>query len=312
MKEQQNKSKEETTKMADTNKDVNNEEAWVICDHENGKEALVNAIDEIDSAGVSEKNDLNKANDNEGNEEIVKDIPVPVKNDPMIASIESESSFEKIDTVDNVIAASTSKDTLITSNADSQVVGLPPKPTSTVQNNVDVVSPIAAKRRSKPSRKDSESESSKRDSYQETKQEIQDSLSFIKAKISEPLKSDNPPKEEFSVVEMKEVSLRDSGTPDYEPITVDDPDPVYESVQEDSPSPQENGKSIKKIAPKKPDNVEIIEKTDLSKRQFAAECIPPLRPARSKRQEKMEVPTWKPPEENILTYLCGCFTKRNK
>ena len=239
------------------------------------------------------------------------------------------------------------------------VTELPPKPPAVEDN---IVSPVATKRKSKLTKQNSETDKTKRDSYQETKQEIQESLSFIKSKLTEPIVPVIPPvekavetvkdegktKAEEPIETVKEknkteaavesktekpvesvkaetktnkveskaaASKQDSpkgSTPDYEPISVNDPDPVYESVVESTPSPQENAKSVGKSGAKQPDKVEIIEKTDLSKRQFGVECIPPLRPARTKKSDKMEVPSWKPPEQNIMSYLCGCFMRRQQ
>jgi len=223
----------------------------------------------------------------------------------MVTSMESESSFENIE----IAAHGEKKET----SDDNPTISNPPEVPPKASHDFEVVSPIAAKRKSKSDKQEKQVEKSKRDSYQETKQEIQESLSFIKSKLNES--PDVPYADTDTTNENMKLSGNDqemgttvgrktsneSSNPDYEPIEVDDPDPVYESVQESSPSLKESCKD------KPAEKVEIINKPDLSKRQFATECIPPMRPARTKKQQMMEVPDWRPPEQNIFTYLCGCF-----
>ena len=481
------KSETVEAKMADTKAEVVSEEDWVICDSNNEKNIpsitgdVVDSPKDIDNIGVDkniESKDMGEDNTPLSvissdvdkteivNEPVVIEKETTSSTDPMVASVESESSFEKIDHFNNMDVHITSdvcnteepkakelrvddsnnvegmaqldqsnmvnnaenldqnKNKIVDDNkpespilekdqetktdvlTDKETVSkeinecgenatiagapmemnvdqpesvpvvteLPPKP-PTVEENI--VSPVATKRKSKLTKQNSETDKTKRDSYQETKQEIKESLSFIKSKLIEPIapiistveqsivtvidegktekqvettkeecqtekpvenvKEKNNPEKPLETVKVeskpekpvdlvkaktktdkveskaeasKQDSPKSSSTPDYEPISVNDPDPVYESVQESTPSPQEIAKSSGKSGTKQSDKVEIIEKTDLSTRQFGVECIPPLRPVRTKKSEKMEVPSWKPPEQNIMTYLCGCFMRR--
>merc|ERR1711874_378775 len=46
-----------------------------------------------------------------------------------------------------------------------------------------------------------------------------------------------------------------------------------------------------------------------AKQEFARECIPPVRPQRSRTRPgaRLSVPDWQPPKQTIFDYLLSCF-----
>ena len=40
------------------------------------------------------------------------------------------------------------------------------------------------------------------------------------------------------------------------------------------------------------------------------ECIPPVRPQRTKRSSRIQVPEWTPPKNDLFSYLFGCVKPR--
>ena len=133
-------------------------------------------------------------------------------------------------------------------------------------------------------------ETSIRDSYQETKEEIEDSLEFIKSKLNPP---EPPAKAKRASKEIKQIE--EEATPALTPVVI--PLPIV--VPSKSADVLENKKEIAAIAKKEAEPV--VEK-------FATDCIPPVRPERLKRNSaKLNVPDWQPPKQNIFSYIFGCF-----
>merc|ERR1711892_429577 len=150
-------------------------------------------------------------------------------------------------------------------------------------------------------------ETSNRDSYQATKEEIEDSLEFIKAKLNQPEVPESPEATRSPAVpaKAKRVSteikhLGEDEIPSPPPSHVVIPLPVV--VPSKTSNVLETKKESFAVAPAADKESEpIVEK-------FARECIPPVRPERLKRNSaKINVPDWQPPKQNILTYIFGCF-----
>merc|ERR1711892_1144252 len=150
-------------------------------------------------------------------------------------------------------------------------------------------------------------EISNRDSYQATKEEIEDSLEFIKAKLNQPEVPESPEATRSPAVpaKAKRVSteikhLEEGEIPSPPPSHVVIPLPVV--VPSKTSNVLETKKESFAVAPAADKESEpIVQK-------FARECIPPVRPERLKRNSaKINVPDWQPPKQNILTYIFGCF-----
>merc|ERR1712018_705352 len=56
-------------------------------------------------------------------------------------------------------------------------------------------------------------------------------------------------------------------------------------------------------------NETVKEEKAEAKPEFARECIPPVRPQRSRTGPgaRLSVPDWQPPKQTIFDYLIGCF-----
>jgi hypothetical protein len=193
-----------------------------------------------------------------------------------------------------------------------------------------LLDPVAVPRRTKTpsgsSGQEGEGSRANRDSYQLTKEEIEESLSFIKAKLnSTPLP---PPKSKRSsgggvaAASGSEDGRKSAEEPansvhDYEPVQ---PLPPRETVAPAAPTPEtppvvpvplpvlvtekgreQNGRGASQSGAKG----EPVQ-------QFALECIPPVRPTRMKKGGTLEVPEWRPPKENVFAYFFGCFGVKNK
>jgi hypothetical protein len=216
-------------------------------------------------------------------------------------------------------------------------------PDSTTKDNIAVqatpllLDPVAVPRRTKTpsgsSGQEGEGSRANRDSYQLTKEEIEESLSFIKAKLnSTPLP---PPKSKRSsgggvaAASGSEDGRKSAEEPansvhDYEPVQ---PLPPRETV---APAAQTVAPAVP--LPETPPVVPVplpvlvTEKgreqhngrgpgakgEPVQQNQFALECIPPVRPTRMKKGGTLEVPEWRPPKENVFAYFFGCFGVKNK
>ena len=112
----------------------------------------------------------------------------------------------------------------------------------------------------------------KRDSFVEIKEEIVDDLEFIKAKLATPpaapAKAKRASKEVKEIIEVKEVA-------------------------------KEALKEVKEAEGQEP---------SVAPEVFSKECIPPVRPERSRRAtSRLVVPDWTPPKQTLLGYIFGCF-----
>ena len=172
--------------------------------------------------------------------------------------------------------------------------------------------PVTVPRRSKNV---SESKTDKqRDSYAATKEEIEESLNFIKSKMSSTPPVPPSKAKRQSVLDQAEPKVEKTADPavpaeideipGYEPVGTNT-EPLYELIGEKEKS-SETDQQL-------PKQVEIIRTSEeVSKQEFSKECIPPVRPTRSKKKENLEVPAWSPPKQNIFSYLFSCFKSKSE
>jgi len=172
--------------------------------------------------------------------------------------------------------------------------------------------PVTVPRRSKNV---SESKTDKqRDSYAATKEEIEESLNFIKSKMSSTPPVPPSKAKRQSVLDQAEPKMEKTADPaltaeideipGYEPVGTN-AEPLYELIGEKEKSAETDEQL--------PTKVEIIRTSEeVSKQEFSKECIPPVRPTRSKKKENLEVPAWSPPKQNIFSYLFSCFKSKSE
>ena len=141
-----------------------------------------------------------------------------------------------------------------------------------------------------------------RDSYQATKEEIEDSLQFIKAKLhpTEPELSPEAPKKAKraskeiktvteTTVEMNNMSEEETRSPFTKPRN-----------KECANTPDNLGESSAAAG-----GATVVER-------MAGDCIPPVRPERVKRQSaRLDIPDWQPPKNNLFSYIFGCFSSKS-
>jgi len=121
-----------------------------------------------------------------------------------------------------------------------------------------------------------------RDSFVETKEGIVDDLEFIKAKLATPPTA--PAKGERASKEAAEIPESTKGT--------EEPERTKEVVE-----------NVEKA------NETVKEEKAEAKPEFARECIPPVRPQRSRTRPgaRLSVPDWQPPKQTLFDYLISCF-----
>merc|ERR1712072_67053 len=121
-----------------------------------------------------------------------------------------------------------------------------------------------------------------RDSFVETKEGIVDDLEFIKAKLATPPTA--PAKGERASKEAAEIPESTKGT--------EEPERTKEVVE-----------NVEKA------NETVKEEKAEAKPEFARECIPPVRPQRSRTRPgaRLSVPDWQPPKQTLFDYLVSCF-----
>merc|ERR1712088_573764 len=121
-----------------------------------------------------------------------------------------------------------------------------------------------------------------RDSFVETKEGVVDDLEFIKAKLATPPTA--PAKGERASKEAAEIPESTKGTEEPERTKE-----VVENVEKANETAKE-------------------EKAE-AKPEFARECIPPVRPQRSRTRPgaRLSVPDWQPPKQTLFDYLVSCF-----
>merc|ERR1712038_1299321 len=124
-----------------------------------------------------------------------------------------------------------------------------------------------------------------RDSFVETKEEIVDDLEFIKAKLATPPTA--PAKGKRASKEVAE-----------------NPEPVKASEEVEKPK-----EVVENVVEKEKVNESAEEEKAEAKQEFARECIPPVRPQRSRTRPgaRLSVPDWQPPKQTIFDYLLSCF-----
>merc|ERR1712032_1576115 len=123
-----------------------------------------------------------------------------------------------------------------------------------------------------------------RHTWAETKEEIVDDLEFIKAKLATPPTA--PAKGKRTSKEAAEIPEATKGT--------EEPERTKEAVEN---------------VEKEKANETVKEEKAESKPEFARECIPPVRPQRSRTRPgaRLSVPDWQPPKQTIFDYLISCF-----
>jgi len=178
------------------------------------------------------------------------------------------------------------------------VVATPVKDTAEVTNAVDV--PLDSPR-------------NKKDSFVETKDGIVDDIEFIKAKLTTPPIA--PAKSKRASKEVKEMEVNEMEVKDVEvkAMEVKKEDVKDQTVKVDAKEVTDK----EEVKPKEVIKEEVNSKEDVvlegpssneKKEEFSKECIPPVRPLRSRRAPaKLEVPDWRPPKQSILEYVFGCF-----
>merc|ERR1711915_580894 len=168
-----------------------------------------------------------------------------------------------------------------------------PTSESPTETTVDIENPPEVE-----TTKDNGTANINRDSYQATKEEIEDSLEFIKSKLNAP---EVPTKTKRQSKEIKH--LDEAEIPPPPPSDVVIPLPVVVP-----------NKSSDVLETKKESEVAVLQadkETEPVVEKFATECIPPVRPERLKRHSaKLNVPDWQPPKQNIFDYIFGCFKSK--
>ena len=124
-----------------------------------------------------------------------------------------------------------------------------------------------------------------RDSFVETKEEIVDDLEFIKAKLATPPTA--PAKGKRASKEVAE-----------------NPEPAKASEEVEKPK-----EVVENVVEKEKVNESAEEEKAEARQEFARECIPPVRPQRSRTRPgaRLSVPDWQPPKQTIFDYLLSCF-----
>ena len=122
-------------------------------------------------------------------------------------------------------------------------------------------------------------------SPRETKEEIVDDLEFIKAKLATPPTA--PAKGKRASKEVAES-----------------PEPAKASEEVEKPK-----EVVENVVEKEKVNESAEEEKAEAKQEFARECIPPVRPQRSRTRPgaRLSVPDWQPPKQTIFDYLLSCF-----
>ena len=112
-----------------------------------------------------------------------------------------------------------------------------------------------------------------------------DDLEFIKAKLATPPTA--PAKGKRASKEAAEIPEATKGTEEKPERTKE----VVENVEKEKAT-----ETVKE------------EKAE-AKPEFARECIPPVRPQRSRTRAgaRLSVPDWQPPKQTIFDYLLSCF-----
>ena len=197
------------------------------------------------------------------------------------------------------------------------------------QDQPQLLDPVVPRRTKTPSGSSGKDDNSSRnrDSYQLTKEEIEESLSFIKSKLSStplpPVKTKRPSGSVVGGSEAGRSSVAEA--PDYEPVQPLGqltPQPPRQQAQEETvpvpvplpvPVPVPVVPLPVLVADRQRDaTTAAAEANGAAQNQFARECIPPVRPMRMKKGGTLQVPEWRPPKENVFAYFFGCFGMKNK
>ena len=147
-------------------------------------------------------------------------------------------------------------------------------------------------------------------SYDATKEEIEDSINFIKNRLSvaDPKIPDDTEKQEnVEVHEEQKTTRQDAAAEKKEEICQEVNKDVIEKEIETVSDVKQDSKSSVEIPKPEPE----IEKTSVKNPEGETEtakidCIPPVRPERQKKGS-VKIPDWSPPKTDFFSYLFGCF-----
>ena len=123
-------------------------------------------------------------------------------------------------------------------------------------------------------------------SYETTKEEIEDSITFIKNKLQ------NPQSQETEKAILPTLTSPDQTT-----------QPLKNMVNISDKKKDDEGTEIEKEVVENPKVAVDKEMPQV----FATECVPPVRPQRVKKASKLNVPEWSPPKNDLLTYFFSCI-----
>ena len=123
-------------------------------------------------------------------------------------------------------------------------------------------------------------------SYETTKEEIEDSITFIKNKLQ------NPQSQETEKAILTTLTSPDQTT-----------QPLKNMVNISDKKKDDEGTEIEKEVVENPKVAVDKEMPQV----FATECVPPVRPQRVKKASKLNVPEWSPPKNDLLTYFFSCI-----
>jgi len=123
-------------------------------------------------------------------------------------------------------------------------------------------------------------------SYETTKEEIEDSITFIKNKLQ------NPQSQETEQIILPTLTSPDKTT-----------QPLKNMVNISGEKKKDKGTEIEKEVAENPKGAVDKETPPV----FATECVPPVRPQRTKKASKLNVPEWSPPKNDLLTYFFSCI-----
>jgi len=219
--------------------------------------------------------------------DVVNDTPKKAKDAPEMGMKKPEKVMESRE-------EETEKDEMaqkIKENHDSNEKGI----SALNESLIPVSEPPFSEVKIEPLTVKTEEKKTNRDSYEVTKEEIEDSLQFIKSKLSTPPLP--PAKSKRSSKELKDSTKKENqvaAAPPVVPEVFSIPLPVV--VKEEKDTVVKSNEAMEKSKNVPDDN-------------SAVDCVPPIRPERSRKscQKQFSVPDWTPPKQNVFQYILCCF-----
>lgn len=140
--------------------------------------------------------------------------------------------------------------------------------------------------------------------YEATKEEVEQSIDFIKAKLKTPSPPIAPPKSHRSAKVAKEAPKEVI----KQQITTECPE--VKEVTEDKNVSAEVVKEVPKTSnkaatPTTKDVHAATETPNAEVKQPVTDTIPPVPPMRKRKQ--LQVNDWRPPRQSLIEYIFGCF-----